>query len=108
MAKFVKTNFYGSAQFSIWGGPQYSQDYSFSGDANFTDAYSKKERASPKDTLRKVQYFAMLFLMDPHILLKAKSLIEEYLQIQYSKDSSRFILYNFGTSTDFKEAKIFD
>ena len=105
MAKFVKTNFYGSAQFSIWGGPQYSQDYSFSGDANFTDAYFKEGASFTERHFEKSAVFRNVIFDGPAYFAEGKIADRGIFTNTIFKDSSRFILYNFGTSTDFKEAK---
>lgn len=104
-AKFVKTNFYGPAQFSIWGGPQYSQDYSFSGDANFTDAYFKEGASFAERYFEKNAVFRNAIFEGPAYFAEGKITNSGIFTNAIFKDSSRFILYNFGIYTDFKDAK---
>ncbi len=105
MAKFVKTNFYGFAQFSISGGPHMSQEYSFSGDANFTDAYFKEGASFAERYFEKSAVFRNAIFEGPAYFAEGKITDRGIFTDTIFKDSSRFILYNFGTYTDFKEAK---
>ncbi|WP_168165150.1 pentapeptide repeat-containing protein [Rothia sp. HMSC068F09] len=104
-AKFVKTNFYGPAQFSIWGGPQYSQEYSFSGDANFTDAYFKEGASFTERYFEKNAVFRNAIFEGPAHFAEGKITNSGIFTNTTFKDSSRFILYNFGIYADFKDAK---
>ncbi len=105
LAKFVKTNFYGPAQFSIWGGPQYSQDYSFSEDADFTDAYFKEGASFTERYFEKSAVFRNAIFEGPAHFAEGKITNNGIFKNAIFKDSSRFILYNFGTYTDFKDAQ---
>ncbi|MBF1659563.1 MAG: pentapeptide repeat-containing protein [Rothia mucilaginosa] len=105
LAKFVKTNFYGPATFSIWGGPQYSQDYSFSEDAYFTDAYFKEGASFTERYFEKSAVFRNAIFEGPAYFAEGKITNSGIFKNAIFKDSSRFILYNFGTYTDFKDAQ---
>lgn len=105
ITKFRNTHFYGPAQFSVYGGLHISQEYSFSGDADFTNAYFKEGASFTERYFEKSAIFRNAIFEGPAHFAEGRITDRGIFTTTIFKDSSRFILYNFGTSTDFEEAK---